>query len=386
MTNNVNATSPLRLALLISILLSWGSAIAQPAYDICAHARPIEPGTRLFNEDNRLASIEETVLPDVQPSTCIKTYENDLWYTFTTSAAYRYYALKVDPLSCETPAGLQVLLIKTDTCDPATFSYTACLNPYAEEPLEVFWENPVPGETYLVQVDGYDGNVCAFSLQLDGFSDDPRSEQEIRRMRYDPQHPAPAFLDANLQSNFENNAVTLRWEADTREGVKFFLIEEVYENPVTGSVSGTVVGLVDALNMVGSEETISYQYTVDKPFRDEAKYCYQVVKVAPDLSFSYSPISCLMTALIEDFFISEVFDYEEDEPGVYAIKFVNRKRQDLVFSVFTADGTYIKGYTRKREPLQDGVITIDMREYPGGEYLLQVEGKRGSYRRTFVVK
>ena len=360
--------------------------LAQLPHDLCDRARAIEPGDRLLNEDNRLAAIEEATLPETQPTTCIKTYENDLWYTFTTSGKYQYYSLRVDPLDCETPAGLQMLLIKTDTCDPATYSYTACVNPYAVEPLELLWENPVPGETYLIQVDGYDGNICAYTLELEGFSDDPRSEQDLRRMRYDPNHPEPTFSEADLRGAFLNNAVTLQWQASTRDNIRFFLIERVRHSRYDSTVSGSVVGLVEPTNLVGSETMAAYQFTDQDEFLDEARYCYRVVRINADLSRSYSPTTCVEADLIEDFYISEVFPYEKEPPGVFAIKFVNRKRQDLVFSVYDAAGKYLKGYTRKREQLTDGVITIDMRAYAPGEYLLKVEGKHGAYRRPFVVR
>lgn len=375
-----------RLLILGPLLLYGLLTVAQPLHDACARARTIEPGDVLVSESNRMASIEEAVLPATQPVTCIKTYENDLWYTFTTQAQYQYYQLRVEPLMCETPAGLQFLLIKADTCAPDSFSYTACLNPYATEPLEVFWENPVPGETYLIQVDGYDGNICAFTLKLDGFSEDPRSEVDLRRMRYDPDHPEPDFLAANLRGDFINNAVTLQWRSNTREDVQFFLIERVWWDFRDSTLSGEVVGLVEATNLVGSQEQVEYQYTIEKAFQDERRYCYQVVKVDAGLQRSYSAPVCLEADLIEDFFISEVFPYEKEPPGVYAIKYINRKRQDLTFEVYDATGSYLKGYTRKREPLTDGIITIDMREYMPGEYLLKVIGKRGTYQRAFLVK
>jgi len=368
------------------LLLSSLSMLTQPRHDVCAHARQIEPGDLLVSENNRLASIEEAVLPATQPVTCIKTYENDLWYTFATEATYQYYQLRVEPLMCETPAGLQFLLIKADTCAPDSFSYTACLNPYATEPLEVFWENPVPGETYLIQVDGYDGNVCAFTLRLDGFAEDPRNETDLRRMRYDPDHPEPDFEEANLQGDFLNNAVTLQWQSHSREDVQFFLVERVWWDSRDSTLSGEVVGLVEATDLVGTQEQLAYQYTIEKAFQDERRYCYQVVKVGPDLQRSYSNPICLEADLIEDFFISEVFPYQKEPPGVYAIKYINRKRQDLTFEVYDAAGSYLKGYTRKREPLTDGIITIDMREYAPGEYLLKVIGKRGTFERPFLVK
>jgi len=357
------------------------SAFSQPLNDACARAIPLEIGKVLRDQDNRLATINETEVPALSPETCIKTYENDLWYTFTTEPGYTHYRVTVEPFACETPAGLQMLIIKTDTCDPATFDYTLCVNPQAIQTLEGFWENPVPGETYLVHVDGFDGNICGFQIGLEGFNGDPRTENDLRRMYADYGHPEPDFEEAELISSFENNAVTLNWQADSREEIRFFLIEEVIYRPRQNSYNGWVQAVVDPVSSVGNAQMVEYSFTIDKPYIDEKEYCYQVVKVMSDLSRHYSPATCLTTTLIKDFYISEVF--EDEQEGVYAIKFINRKKQDLVFSLFDREGTYLKGYTRKREPLQDGRITIDMNEYGPGEYLLVVEGKNGAYRRRF---
>ncbi|MEM9987380.1 MAG: hypothetical protein AAF804_19985, partial [Bacteroidota bacterium] len=72
---------------------------------------------------------------------------------------------------------------------------------------------------------------------------------------------------------------------------------------------------------------------------------------------------------------------------------ISQTRANCVFTAgfqrnvnYNEEGKFIKGYTRKREPVTDGVITIDMQEYPAGNYLLEVKGKRGSYRRGFFLQ
>jgi hypothetical protein len=376
----------MRTSLLLIMLWMGALLPAQPPHDRCSQALTLEVGQTLNQEDNRLASITPDETPHEAPRTCIRTYENDLWYQFTTEAPYQYYSIEVDPLACESPAGLQMLLIKADTCDPDSFSYTACLNPYETEPLELFWENPFPGEHYFIHVDGYDGNICQFRLTLKGHQEDPRSLQDLTRMRYDPDHPEPTFTEAGLISRFENNEVVLNWQAESREEVAFFLIERVWTNAIDGSLDGSVVARVQPTNTVGTDLMTEYQHIISRRFPDEQELCFQVVKVSPALTMNYARPTCVTTDLITDFFISEVYAYETGPPDTYAVKYVNRKRQNLEFSLYNEAGKYLKGYIRKREPRTDGVITIDMSGYPPGRYRLEVEGRRGTYRRPFYIE
>lgn len=378
------APFPLLLIAFWICLPAW--ALAQPPHDLCERARHLDIGQVLYEEDNRLAGVTEGQIPHEAPRTCIKTFENDLWYEFTTESPYQYYSVTVDPLSCESPAGLQMLVIKSEVCDPDSFNYTACINPYATEPLEIFWENPFPGEHYYLYVDGYDGNICQFRLTLQGYEEDPRSAMDLRRMRFDPDHPEPDYPDANLRNRFLNNEVVLDWEVDSREDVAFFLIERVWTNGFDSTLDGTVVAVVDPINAVGTENRVPYQYIYSRTFPDDKELCFQVVKVSVDLERSYSEVACITTDLITEFFISEVYPYEKEPPGVFAIKYINRKRQDLEFSVYNEAGKFIKGYVREREPKTDGIITIDMREFEPGPYLLEVKGKNGTYRRPFLVQ
>ncbi len=374
-----------RLLCSVFLFLPSISGITQPLHDLCSQAKHLEIGQVLYEEDNRLASITEGQIPHESPRTCIKTFENDLWYEFTTQSPYLFYSVEVEPLACESPAGLQMIIIKADTCDPDSFNYTACINPYATEPLELYWENPFPGEHYFIYVDGYDGNICQFRLSLKGYEEDPRSEHDLRRMRYDADHPEPTYLGAGISSQFINNEVVLTWEADTRDETEFFLIERVWINGFDSTLDGTVVATVEPANSVGTDLTHTYQYIYSRTFPDDREVCFQVVRVSPELERSYSEVTCVTTDLIKDFFISEVYPYEEEPAGVFAIKYINRRRQDLEFSVYNWDGKFIKGYVRKREPLTDGVITIDMRGYDPGDYWLEVKGKEGAFRRPFRV-
>ncbi|MEM9985554.1 MAG: hypothetical protein AAF804_10700, partial [Bacteroidota bacterium] len=301
----------MRFFSLICLIGCWFSIPAQPAHDACRQAKALPIGQWLNDEDNSAATINPELLPPKAPETCIKTFENDLWYEFTTEAPYQYYSITIDPLSCETPAGLQMILIKADSCALDSFNYTACVNPYAVEPLEFFWENPFVGEHYFLYVDGFDGNRCQYRIFLQGYESDPRTEQDIRRLRYDNDHPEPSYLDADLRARFENNEVVLNWESESREEVAFFLVERIWQNSYDSTIDGAVEAIVEPSNTVGTDLRTQYQQRIVRNFAEGAQLCYQVVKIYPDLSRAYSEISCVETELVDDFFISEVYPYEQ---------------------------------------------------------------------------
>ncbi|MEZ4850618.1 MAG: hypothetical protein R3B93_18785 [Bacteroidia bacterium] len=295
---------------------------------------------------------------------------------------YDYYKVIVSPLSCNTPAGLQGMIIQADECESSRFIYRACANPYAEVSFEMVIEDSVPGNRYLIYIDGYDGTQCVFNLKLEGSQANPQSTEDIRRLQNDYGNPPPLFEPDNYRTEFLNNESTIYWSAPASEDVDIFLIEKYIETPITSY--GRVIGTVEPMAVVAMDETPVYSFTDRRPFTDEEKCCYRIVKVNSQGKKSYSEPICLIANLTEDFYISPV-EYT-GEPGFYYINFRNYKKQDLVFSILDRNEEILKQMTREKEPKRDGQIRIDMNPYETGVYFLKVEGKSEYYLRRFTVK
>ena len=351
-------------------------------HDQCASAVELIPGQRLPVQNNEFAGITEGETPAVQPATCIKTFENDLWYSFTTDSTNRFYKIQIDPIICETPAGLQALIIRSDDCTAESYTYVACENPYAVEQLVLWVEDSVPGHRYLVEVDGYDGNICTYTLDFLAYPRDPREVDDFLRQTIDYAMPPVEFEPDDASAFCLNNQISLTWSEGSQQDLELYLVQGVRGK---GNFRfGRRLARFEPRQAVGMDEGAVYRFTDSRILEAGQEYCYRIVRISASGERTYSEEYCTIAQINEDFFISPVFESEEKRK--FYIQFRNHKKQDLTFQVLDQDQVLLKEMTRSKEPKGPGTISIDMTDYDPGRYFLKVIGKSEFYLRRFVVE
>ncbi|MEL6671425.1 MAG: hypothetical protein AAFR61_04510 [Bacteroidota bacterium] len=365
--------------LFLSTIFSF-SLQAQIPHDQCENARELSLGEYLPSEDNQQATVTETETPEPRPASCIQTFENDLWYKVYTIPGYRFYKASITPLSCNTPAGLQALVIEGSSCESGDFIYRACVNPHAEQALNLIWEDSVAGNPYLIYVDGYDGTECVFSVKVEGFEEDPRSVRDVENLEVDYDEPTEIYEAANPEILFTNNEAVISWDAKTNEDVKLFLVERVMN--FGKRKTGYVAGKVKPSSTVGLGGNQRYEFADQRPYTSDKEYCYRIVRVNSQGKKAYSEPLCVTARMNEDFYISPVFPTQNQ--NTYVIRYRNEKKQDLTYVLLDEKEEELKRYVRKKEPKGEGSITIDMSPYTPGIYFLKVQGKDESFLRKFT--
>jgi hypothetical protein len=371
------------LCLLLSGLLAYSQQREQgPENDFCNQATLLQVGDQLWGLSNAQATTSLGETPEAQPVTCIKTFENDMWFRFVGDTSYQYYEVLITPRSCATPAGLQALLIEADDCSESEFIYRACVNPYAIRSLKLFLREPRQGQNYFINVDGYDGNICSYDLELIGHRDNPILPQDFLNLTIDYDTGPPWFSPQSTDIRFQNNEALLEWSVDAQEAVAMFLVESVWK--WHDKEYGRVVGVVQPQNTVGSGlATYRFRDRLTR-FEEGQTYCYRIVKVNPQGEREFGESLCVEARLIEGFSVSEVL--RRDQTDTYVVLFTNKKRQDLSFRVFDSDQKFLKGLTLKRVKKGSNQVTVDMGPFPAGLYFLEVEGGGEVFRREFGVE
>lgn len=349
-------------------------------HDTCSKARILSIDAPILNEQNHYAGLETLALPETEPVTCIKTFENDLWYQFETQPGYGHYEVIVRPVSCNTPAGLQGMLIRSDDCMAEHYIYVDCRNPYAEVPFSLHVTDSVAGHRYLVQIDGYDGTKCRFGIELKAYPKDPRGVEALGKIEMDYGSAPPHFEPESFDLGFVNNEAVINWSASSRDETAFFLIQRTRK--YGSKVYGRVIGQVPARNSVGADDVIEYQFLDNGFFKEGQEACYRVVRVSPDGDREYGPVECVSVKLNEDLYVTPV--YPTDQPDVYVINYSNKRKQNLRFALFDGENKLLKELTKPKEPKGDASFTINMADYPPGQYLMTVSGKAEQYRRLFT--
>lgn len=375
-----------RFVLSVFLGAAVGSLIAQPENDLCSRATPIAIGSTLHNQYNTAASITAAETPLTQPNTCIKSFENDVWYSFSADVSYSYYEIVITPFECSSPAGLQALIIEADDCSATNFRYRACANPYKDDNLRLFLTHVIPAKRYLIYVDGYDGTACGFSIQLIGHTQ-PFADFERLQHDYTPQNDAPrgeTSSELSLQVSYKNNEMQLAWQDNTQSSIRGYVIEHMQGGEENRY--GAVIGRIAPQQSAGGGVAFYTFLDTYTPFEENQTHCYRLVRVGADSTLVYSAIACAdIEGAVKTFWISPVYE-DQQQPKTFVIQYDNKRKQTLTFKVFDQNKKVYKDFSLPNEPKGPNTLTIDMRKFPAGTYYLEVCGKDGCFTRAFDVK
>lgn len=352
--------------------------------DSCANAHPIAPGETIYGLSNLSANPPiASEAPGTWPETCIPTIENDMWFYFTASAEYTHYTVTISHHGCNSPAGLQALLIENDDCDAANFNYMACSSTMTEDSIKMYLKKPVPGKRYLIWIDGYDGAVCDYNLHLSGGTSKISILEEFKFTRFDYDETIPVdYQPDKLQAEFLNNEARLTWQAETGEDVAFYVVESEVEG-----VAGyrRVLAIMDPKHNV---EGIGawYEFFDRRSFTRPGRLCYRIIRVDGLGNRHYTQSICMDIAPIRFFYLEDIRK-SESQPGFYEAHYLNeQKKQTYTVQVLDADKKVLKELKLEKLPVQTGVVNIDMREYDPGEYFFRMEAEGQFFLRSFLVE
>ncbi|MEM0996582.1 MAG: hypothetical protein AAGN35_05870 [Bacteroidota bacterium] len=373
----------------VLILFLSGPAFSQaPPNDACAKAIAIEPGQKLTNLSNSTATVgPDRETPAVFETTCIQTIENDMWFKFTTAADIEFYEVVISTRFCNTPAGLQALLIRSDVCDEAQYIYRACANKINTDTIFLYLHEPDPGHNYFIYVDGYDGTICEYDLEVRARRNFSPTDYDRLRFDYELDEPVSYELP-DLKTDFTNNQTVLEWTAAATEDVAQFMVELLPEfAPETPDAShyARVVGIIKPRNLVGLERTFYEFRDFLTPFREAETYTYRIVRISSQGKRAVSAPFSVKARIIETFFMGTVNELP-DRPGFYSVHYINKKKkQSFTVRVRDAEGKELKRTRLEKEPVRDGYVTVDMSPYPPGLYEFEMDNGSDAFRRKFTL-
>lgn len=148
-------------ALLLFINLLWTSWIlAQPGNGFtCLEA--------VCLSDNLGVTISNAASPPTPPLsfTCGVTH-NNIFYAFCPKR--EQVVLSVNPSNCTTGLGVQAIIYQTNDC--TNFEELVCVSNGTTGSFNINFSG-TPGETYILMIDGFSGDVCDFTITGTGITD-----------------------------------------------------------------------------------------------------------------------------------------------------------------------------------------------------------------------
>lgn len=355
-----------------------------PPNDWCSKAIPIKPGETLSGMDNISATKSmEFEAPAIMETTCVQSIENDLWFSFTTIPNAEYYEVTIAMAWCNTPAGLQAMVIQSEDCNASKFVYRACSNKINTDTIKLFVHAENPGLRHLIWVDGYDGNFCEFDISLKATG--PLSPTDYRFLRFDYDlAPTPTDHLPTPSIAFQNNVAVIRWDANSLDPVALYLVEQLpdLENMPEAGRYAKVVGIVDPNTLVGNGETFYEFEDYISDYLSGTPLRYRIVQVMPDGSREASEILTVVPQVIESFFAEPVKPGKVQ--GEYTVRYLNHKKgQDLRLKVLDESGRAVKESLLANEPVRDGYITLQMQGFALGEYTFIMTNGKDTFKRRF---
>ncbi len=355
---------------------------AQTFPDRCAQAYPLVPNERVTTWTNDSATFTPAELPAKFPGTCVQSFENDGWFSFRTLPDFIYYEVRIVPHGCNTPAGLQALVIEAQGCDSSQYVYRACANPKSVEPIRMVWQEVRPDIPYLVYVDGYDGTICSFDISLSASRDFPDDAPGLRTGDMDYTQPEDELTLESQTVQFVNNEIEITWSDPAGGGVDHYLVERVNFNFGIGKETASVLARINPSSQVSGASVGTYTYHDISPIAYGEETCYRIVQVMADRSRIYYEKQCAPIQRIEGFSIGVPLPNPET-PDVFLVQYTLIDRQPLGFALETEDRELLKSFTLARNAPKSGFITLNMHDYPTGTYWLKARGKDGEFRRSF---
>lgn len=145
-------------------LLTVSSAWAQVNNDNVANRIRLEPDGLPLHSTTASSTVEWGCLNQALTGKCL-VYHNDQWYTFQISEPQSYY-LNISRLTCRTGNGIQVILIEGNPCETRNYRVLHCIRQINNEEVYVPLGMLTAQVTYLVEIDGFDGDHCDFDIQI----------------------------------------------------------------------------------------------------------------------------------------------------------------------------------------------------------------------------
>ena len=368
---------PMRIALLCLLF----PLLAQAQPDRCAAALALKLNAQPLLQKNDSATLTATEVPHLFPGTCIQTFENDLWYAVTTEPGLAYYEVSIQPTACNTPAGLQALVMQADGCDSTRYRYVSCANPKQVQTLQMAWQESQPGKRYLIYVDGYDGTACEFLIAVTAYASPPVRAALIRPGDSDYYFGPHSSLTA-FDLTVRNNEVEIRWQDEPDMQVSHYLVERVYDQ--FGYKSASVLAEVYPGSQVAFGGVSGYRFTDRGPFRPGAEVCLRVVAVGPAGERVYFQTECATVQPVTSFSVSAPLPDPEKARG-FLVQYNLYEKQALAFELLDAGGAVLKSFTLSKKAEKSGFITLDMTGYASGVYRFVCKGKDGAFSYDFEI-
>lgn len=331
-----------------SFIIGWhvlaaSSAWAQVNNDNVANRIRLETDAGPVHTTTASATVEWDCLNQALTGKCL-VYHNDQWYSFQVSEPQAYF-LNISRLACRGNNGIQVILIEGNPCETRNYRVIHCIRQIKNEEVFVPLGMVMANMTYLIEIDGFDGDHCDFDIQI------ARRPSGLP-LKFEELQKSDAAVNVGSQ---KDSLVNINWRVPPG------LVDQIDQFRMYRLAEGDIVRLErivpSSRNAYGKPvDTYHLQDTLTIP----GNYVYRVV------GFPYSGTPILMTEASISYVkrkppppVSQtiVIDPGFSQKAEYAVRVYESEQLSVIHAV---NGAY--------DPAQPAPIEIDMKEFIGKGY------------------
>jgi hypothetical protein len=182
-------------------------------------------------------------------SKCL-VYHNDQWFTFHVEESGDYF-MNIATQKCRDNMGVQLIIIEGNPCEVNTYKILECITRIHEGVAYVDLKNLKEKTSYLINIDGFNGDFCEFKIQLASSPWKPQRlvapADSVKAKAKPKVHELFWEIKDDLASRVNGFAVYRRRETD--EGMK--LIRELGVSSNALGVNATKYTISDTLPGLG---------------------------------------------------------------------------------------------------------------------------------------
>src|ERR1043165_2297971 len=152
-------------ALLLLILLSTVTlAFSQVTNNRIENRIPLGLDEEPFTSFTTNSDVQLDCINRALTNTCLVSH-HDQWFTVTPPAIGPYF-INIHNQSCKKSYGVQLVILEGDPCKTDSYQLKRCV-PFSDQAdFYVRLDSLKPNMEYLINVDGYLGDLCAFKIEF----------------------------------------------------------------------------------------------------------------------------------------------------------------------------------------------------------------------------
>jgi hypothetical protein len=311
---------------------------AQVNNDRVANRIRLEPDAPPIHTTTAGSTVEWDCLNQALTGKCL-VYHNDQWYSFQVKEPQSYF-LNLSRLACRGGNGIQVILIEGNPCETRNYRVLQCIRQIKNEEVFVPLGMVTANMTYLIEIDGFDGDHCDFDIQI------ARRPSGLP-MKFEELQKSDAAVNVGSQ---KDSLVNISWRVSPG------LVDQLDQFRMYRLAEGDIVRLErivpSSRNAYGKPlEAYHLQDTLTTP----GDYVYRVV------GFPYSGAPILMTETRISYVKKQkpppvsqsiVIDPGFSQRSEYAVRVYESQQLTVIHAV---NGIF--------DPAQPAPIEIDMKEF-----------------------